>query len=193
MVHPYLLNFFQKIEKDDGFISYDHDSLFENGSTYKDKGLFAKFLSQKSVMKNNENVSHSPISQQNQIFIDPKKGSFLKSFYGGQKLDPKKIHLSLLQNLQKIDEEDGKDNQFFSHKEKSFSERSSTCEHKEELDHKSDSCESRMDNGGQKGSPMHAPIAHQNNVSIDPNQVEFLKRFHGNAHLDPNKLHPSLL
>ena len=95
--------------------------------------------------------------------------------------------------MQKIDEEDGKDNQFFSHKPKSFLERSSTCEHKEELDQKRDSCESKMDNGGQKGAPIPAPIAHQNHASIDPNQVEFLKSFYGNARLDPHKVHPSLL
>ena len=92
MVHPSLLQIFQKIEKDDGkdygFLSHDHDSLFEEGSTYKDKGLFTKCLSSKSTMKNNENVSHSPVSQQNQISIDPKQGSLLKSFYGGRKLDP---------------------------------------------------------------------------------------------------------
>ena len=40
---------------------------------------------------------------------------------------------------------------------------------------------------------MPAPIAHQNHTSIDPNQVEFLKIFYGNACLDPNKVHPSLL
>lgn len=61
-------------------------------------------------MKNNGNISHSSVSQQNQIFIDPKQDSFLKSFYGGRKVDLEKIHWSFLQNLQKIDEEDGKDN-----------------------------------------------------------------------------------
>ena len=117
----------------------------------------------------------------------------MKIFYGGWKLDPGGIHPSLLQTLQKIDEEDGKDNQFFSHKPKSFLERSSTCEHKEELDKKSGSCQSKMDSGGQKGVPMLAPIAHQNHTSIDPNQVEFLKIFSGNARLDPNKVQPSPL
>ena len=76
-------------------------------------------------MNNNGNVSHPLVSQKNHIFIDPKQISFLRSFYGGQKLDPEKIHPSLLQTLQKIDEEDGKDNQFFSYKPKSFLERSS--------------------------------------------------------------------
>ena len=50
-----------------------------------------------------------------------------------------------------------------------------------------------MDSGGQKAVPMFTPIAHQNHTSIDPNQVEFLKKFYGNACLDPNKVHPSLL
>ena len=117
----------------------------------------------------------------------------MKILYGGRKLDPGGIHPSLLQTLQKIDEEDGKDNQFFSHKPKSFSGRSSTCEHKEELDQKSDSCESKMDNGGQKGSPIPAPITHQNHVSIDPNQVEFLKSFYRKVCMDLGKEHPSLL
>ena len=62
-----------------------------------------------------------------------------------------------------------------------------------ELDKKSDSCQSKMDSGGQKGVPMLALVAHQNHTSIDPNQVEFLKSFYGNARLDPNKVHPSLL
>ena len=50
--------------------------------------------------------------------------------------------------MQKIEEEDGIDYQFFSHKPKSSLEISSTCNYKEEFDHKNDSCESRMDNGG---------------------------------------------
>lgn len=50
-----------------------------------------------------------------------------------------------------------------------------------------------MDNHGQKGVPMPIPIAHQNHNSIDSHQVEFLKSFYGNAHLDPIKVHLSLL
>ena len=50
-----------------------------------------------------------------------------------------------------------------------------------------------MGNGGLKNSPMPVPIAQQNHASIDPNQVELLKSFYGNACLDPNKVHPSLL
>ena len=85
-----------------------------------------------------------------------------------KKWNEKKDRFLLLWSLQKIDEKDGKDNQFFSHKPKSFSEGSSTCEHKEELDRKSDSRQSKMDSGGQKGVPMLAPISHQNHTSIDP-------------------------
>ena len=144
-------------------------------------------------MRNTKNVSHAPISQKNHIFIDPKQASFFKSFYGGQKLDPRGIHPSLLWALQNIDEEDGKDNHFFSHIPKSFSEGSSTCKNKEELDKKSDSFEFKMYSDGQKGVPILAPIAHQNHTSIDPNQVEFLKIFSGNARLDPNKVQPSPL
>lgn len=50
-----------------------------------------------------------------------------------------------------------------------------------------------MDSGDQKGVSMLAPITHRSHTSIDPNQVEFLKTFYGNARLDPNKVHPSLL
>ena len=50
-----------------------------------------------------------------------------------------------------------------------------------------------MDNGGKISFPKLAPISHQNHTSIDPNQVEFLKSFYGNARLDPKKVHPSLL
>ena len=70
-----------------------------------------------------------------------------------------------------IDEEEGKDNKFFSHKPKSFLVRSSTCYYKEDLYHKNDSCESRMDNGCEKSVPKLAPISHQNHTCIDPNQV----------------------
>ena len=88
MVHPCLLQIFQRIEEDDGkyygFLSHDHEALFEKGSTYNDKeGLFKKCLSSKSMMKNNKSISHAPLSEQNQFFIDPKKARFLKSFYGG--------------------------------------------------------------------------------------------------------------
>ena len=88
MVYPCLLQIFQRIEEDDrkdyGFLSHDHEALFEKGSTYNDKeGLFKKCLSSKLVMKNNKSISHAPLFEQNQIFIDPKQGSFLKSFYGG--------------------------------------------------------------------------------------------------------------
>ena len=77
MVHSYLGKKFLKIEEDDGkdygFLSHDHEALFEKGSTYNDKeGLFKKCLSSKSMMKNNKSISHAPLSEQNQIFIDPK-------------------------------------------------------------------------------------------------------------------------
>lgn len=78
---------------------------------------------------------------------------FLKSFYGSLQLDPENIHPSLFQTLQNIDEEDGKDNIFFSHKPKLLSERNSTCKHKEDIVQKYDSCESRFDNGDQEISP----------------------------------------
>ena len=117
----------------------------------------------------------------------------MKSLYGGRKLHPGGIHPSVLWTLQKIDEEDGKDNQFFSHRPKSFSEGSFTCEHKEELDKENNSCQSKMDSGGQKGVPTLAPISHQSHTSIDPNQVKFLKSFYGNARLDLDKVYPSLL
>ena len=117
MGHPCLLQIFEKIEENDrkdyGFLSHDHEDLFEKGSTYKDKGLLENYLSSKSALKNNGNVSHSHISQQNQIFIDPKKATFLKGFYGGQKLDPEKVHPSLLRTLQKMEEEEGNDYHFY--------------------------------------------------------------------------------
>lgn len=176
MVHPHLLHIFQKIKgedgKDYGFLIHDQGSFLEKDSTYKDKqGLAEKCASSKSTMRYTTNVSHAPVSQQNQIFIDPNQASFLKNFYGGQKLDPRGIHPSFLKTLQKVDEEYCKDNWFFSHKPKSFVEGSFTCEHKEELDKESDSCQSKMDSGGQKGVPKLAPISHQNHDSIDPNQV----------------------
>ena len=135
MVHPHLLQVFQKIEEEDGknygFLFHDQKPFLEKDSAYKDKEGFAeKCVSSKSAMRNTKNVSHAPVSQQNQI--DPKQESFLKIFYGGQKLDPRVIHPSLLQTLQKIDEDEGKDNQFFSHRPKLFSKGSSTYEHKEE-------------------------------------------------------------
>ena len=82
---------------------------------------------------------------------------------------------------------------FFSHKPKSSLEISYTCHYKEEFDQKNDSCELIMDNGGQTSVPTLAPISHQNHASIDPNQGEFFKNFYGNARLDPDKVHPSLL
>ena len=47
MVHPCLLQIFQRIKEDDGkdygFLSHDHEALFEKGSTYNDKeDLFEK-------------------------------------------------------------------------------------------------------------------------------------------------------
>jgi hypothetical protein len=115
MVHPHLLQVFQKIREEDGkdygFLFHDQESFLEKDSTYKDKeGLAEKCASSKSAMRNTTNVSHAPVSQQNQIFIDPNQASFLKSFYGGWKLDLGGIHPSFLWTLQKIDEEDGKDN-----------------------------------------------------------------------------------
>ena len=70
MVHPCLLQIFQRIEEDDenyyGFLSHDHEALFEKGSIYNDKeGLVKKCLSSKSVMKINKNVSRAPVSQEN--------------------------------------------------------------------------------------------------------------------------------
>ena len=65
----------------------------------------------------------------------------------------------------------------FSHyKPKSFLEIRSTCDYKD-FDQKNDSCDSIMDNGGQRIVPTLVPICHQNHPSLDPNQVEFLKRF----------------
>lgn len=116
MVHPRLLQIFQKIEEDDrkeyGFLSHYQESFLERNSTYKDKEFFVEeCASSKSAMRNIKNVSHAPASQQNQI--DPTQANFLKSFYGGRKLDPGETHPSLLQTLQKIEQEDGKDYQFF--------------------------------------------------------------------------------
>jgi hypothetical protein len=175
MVHPHLLQVFQKIKEEDGkyygFFFHDQESFLEKDSAYKDKEGFAeKCVSSKSTMRNTKNFSRASVSQQDQI--DPKEASFLKIFYGGRNLDPRGIHPSLLQTLQKIDEEDGKDNQFFSHKPKSFLERSSTYEHKKELDKKSDSCQSRMDNGGQKGVPI-ARITHQIILPLIPIRLNF--------------------
>ena len=144
MVHPHLLQVFQKIEEEDGkdygFLFHYQESFLEKIHHIKiKKSLIKKCASSKSAMRNTKNVSHAPVSQQNQIFIDPKQASFLKSFYGGWKLDLGGIHPSFLQTLQKINEEDGKHNQFFSHRPKTFSEGSFTFKHKEELDKESDS------------------------------------------------------
>ena len=117
MFHPFLLQIFQKIEEDDGkdngFLSHDYEALFEKKSIYKDKDLLEKYLSSKSALKNNGNVSHSPVSQQNQIYFNPKQATFLKGFNGGQKLDPEKVDPSLLWTLQKMEEEEGNDYHFY--------------------------------------------------------------------------------
>ena len=57
---------------------------------------------------------------------------------------------------------------FISHKPKLYLEISSTCDYKD-FDQKNDSCDSIMDNGGQRSVPTLAPISHQNHASIDPN------------------------
>ena len=70
MVHPHLLQAFQKIEEEDGkdygFLFHNQELFLEKDSVYKDKeGSSKKCASSKSAMRNTKNVSHAPISQKN--------------------------------------------------------------------------------------------------------------------------------
>lgn len=64
---------------------------------------------------NNHEEKNPPISlaaQRDQDFYDAKQVQFLKRFYGDRKLDPNKVHPSLLQKLKMIEQKDEGKNYF---------------------------------------------------------------------------------
>ena len=58
----------------------------------------------------------APISHQNHAFVDPNQVEFLKSLYGNTRLDPDKVHPSLLQKLRELEKEDTCKNYFLDKK-----------------------------------------------------------------------------
>ena len=98
-----------------------------------------------------------------QIPDEPLQVEFLKNFYGARRLDPKMVHPHLLQVLQTIEEEDGKDYGFLFHDQESFLEKDSAYKDKEGFAEKYASSKSAMWN---TKNVSNAPVSQQN--QIDP-------------------------
>lgn len=97
-LHQVLQRFEEKDGKEIGFLDCDH-------------------LHKSTTIKKDEDKSDLfpiPVAQKNLSFDSPEQVNLLESLYNGNKLDHHKINPSLLQNLQKIEEKDGREDQICS-------------------------------------------------------------------------------